>query len=475
MLVALVASFVFLTISRFTGIFDSNVPLVVTSNRAGLVMEPGAKVKLRGVQVGKVANIRMAYDSVHLDLEIYPDQIKFIPANVTAQIRATTVFGAKYIDLVYPSDPSPKRLTAGEVIPSRNVSTEVNTVFQNLVDLLKQIDPAKLNSVLAAFSEGLRGQGPRIGEATTDANQVLLELNPRAETIKRDWRSLKGFSDTYSSAAQNIMTVLNAASTTSKTFTDDAANLDALLLNVIGVSQSGVNLLGQSRDNLVHGINDLEPTTALLFKYNPEYTCTVLGAGLLLTDYPIRDVTGGNGFSGVSSASIEWGHDPYRYPDNLPIIGAKGGPGGKPGCGSLPDVSKNWPVRQLVTNTGWGTGVDWRPNPGIGFPGWSNYFPVTKGVPEPPRIRYFGPPAPGPVPGTAGYNSPAPYGAPWYAPDGTPLFPGLPPGVPSNSPPPDPSHPAPGAEPAMPPVVSAPPPPAADTSPAPPAPSGQAQ
>ena len=31
------------------------IPLTLVSDRAGLVMEPGAKVKLRGVQVGQVA------------------------------------------------------------------------------------------------------------------------------------------------------------------------------------------------------------------------------------------------------------------------------------------------------------------------------------------------------------------------------------------------------------------------------------
>ncbi|HKP43003.1 MCE family protein [Mycobacterium sp.] len=453
LLVALVAVFLFATLARFTGTFDSMVPVVLTSDRAGLVMEPDAKVKLRGVQVGKVSRIRSADDSVRLNLEIYPDQLKYIPANVAAQIRATTVFGAKYVDLIYPDDPSPKRLAAGAVIKSQNVTSEVNTVFQNLVGLLKQIDPAKLNAVLAAFSEGLRGQGQSLGEAITDANQVLLELNPRSETIRRDWRSLKGFSDTYSAAAKNIMTVLDAASTTSTTVTSHAAELDALLLNIIGLSHSGITLFGPNKDNFVHGVNDLEPTTALLLKYNPEYTCTLVGAHKSLTDYHLYDVTGGNGFSGVSSASVVWGHDPYRYPDNLPIIGAKGGPGGKPGCGSLPDVSKNFPVRQLVTNTGFGTGMDWRPNPGIGFPGWANYFPVTRAVPEPPSIRYLGGPAPGPAPA---YPGGPPYGAPWYAPDGTPLFPGLPPGVPSDSPPPDPSHPPPGAQPPAPPV--APPP-----------------
>ena len=42
-----------------------------------------------------------------------------------------------------------------------NVTTEVNTVFENVVDLLDQIDPAKLNAVLTALADG----GPRPGRA----------------------------------------------------------------------------------------------------------------------------------------------------------------------------------------------------------------------------------------------------------------------------------------------------------------------
>ena len=458
-MVTLLAVFVSATMARFTGVFNSDVPVLLTSDRAGLVMEPGAKVKLRGVQVGHVSDIRAGSDSVRLNLEIDRDQLGVIPANVTARIRATTVFGSKYVDLEYPSSPSAARLAAGDVIASQNVSVEVNTVFQNLMGVLNKIDPEKLNSVLAALSEGLRGQGATLGKALSDANQVLLELNPRAETIRRDWQSLKGFSDTYSAAAQDITMVLDAASTTSATVVNNASALDALLINVIGLSEAGVKLFGPSKDNFIRAINDLEPTTALLLKYNPEYTCTLQGAYTALTEYPLNAVTGGNGFSGVSSASFVLGQDPYRYPTNLPITGARGGPGGKPGCGSLPDVAKNYPVRQLVTNTGWGTGLDWRPNPGIGFPGWANYFPVTRAVPEPPSIRYSGGPAPGPPPP---YPGGPPYGAPWYAADGTPLFPGLPPGVPSDSPPPDPAHPPPGAEPFILPRPAMPGPPSGD-------------
>jgi phospholipid/cholesterol/gamma-HCH transport system substrate-binding protein len=429
-LVVVTALLIWLTYALFTGALRSPVPVTLTSDRAGLVMETNAKVKLRGVQVGRVAAISGGSGPVALKLEIDRDKIKYIPSNVEARIRATTVFGAKFVDLVYPSNPSPQRLAAGQVIKSRNVTTEVNTVFENVVAVLDKIDPAKLNSTLSALAEGVRGQGKRIGEATTAANQVLLELNPRHETIGEDWRALKNFNDTYSAAAQDILATLSAASTTSVTVTKQAKQLDALLLSTIGLSNSGISLLAPSQANLIKSINVLKPTTDLLYKYNPEYTCLLMGAKTLL-DTGGYEGPGGNGRTLVLDTSLSLGDDPYHYPDNLPIIGAKGGPGGKPGCGSLPDVAKNWPVRNLVTNTGFGTGMDWRPNPGIGFPAWANYLPVTRAVPEPPSIRnLFGGPAPGPIP----YPGAPAYGADLYADDGTPLWPGLPAAPPPMAP-----------------------------------------
>lgn len=425
-LVVIFAVLIWLSYALFAGTLRSTVPITLTSDRSGLVMETNAKVKMRGVQVGRVAAITGGREPVSLKLEIDSDQIQYIPANVEAQIRATTVFGAKFVDLVYPDNPSSQRLAAGQVLKSRNVSTEVNTVFENVVSVLNQVDTAKLNATLSALAEGVRGQGQRIGEATTDANQVLLQLNPRSDTIRADWQALKGFNDAYSGAAQDILNVLNAASTTSQTITSHTKQLDALLLATIGLSNSGISLLAPNQANLIKAINVLEPTANLLYKYNPEYTCLLMGAKTIL-DTGGYQSAGGDGRTLVLDTSLALGDDPYHYPDNLPIIGAKGGPGGKPGCGSLPDVAKNWPVRNLVTNTGFGTGMDWRPNPGIGFPAWANYFPVTRAVPEPPSIRnLFGGPAPGPIP----YPGAPPYGAPMYAPDGTPLWPGLPPAPP---------------------------------------------
>ncbi|WP_192726008.1 MCE family protein [Mycobacterium sp. OAS707] len=410
-------------IGAFNGSFTRGVPVTLTAKRSGLVMEPYSKVKMRGVQVGHVVTVNGGLDQISLRLEIDPDQIKYIPANVEARISATSLFGAKFVELIYPKNPSTQRLANGAVLRSENVTVEANTVFENLVELLKQIDVSKLNAVLSAIADGVNGRGERLGEAISDANEVLLALNSRSDTIRDDWRALKEVSDVYSAAADDILKTLDAAAITGKTVTDKAPQLDSLLLNVAGFSRSGVRLLGPTKDNLVATINALQSTTSLLMKYNPALTCTLVGAKKVVDDgYAL----GGNGKSFIMDAGLLLGDDPYRYPDNLPVNNAKGGAGGKPSCGSLPDVADNWPVRALVTDTGFGTGLDLRPNPGIGFPGIANYFPVTKAIPEPPRIRYPGSPAPGPAP----YPGAPPYGAPQYGLDGSPLYPGVPPAPP---------------------------------------------
>lgn len=428
-LLAVIGVVVLVTAVSFTGTLRSFVPVTLVSDRSGLVMDTGAKVMLRGVQVGRVSRIGQDNKGASLALEIDPDQTQFIPANVEAQISATTAFGAKFVDLVIPENPSAARLSDGAVVRSRNVSTEINTVFENVVDLLNMVDPLKLNAVLTAAADAVRGRGERIGQATTSLNQVLQALNARGETIGRNWRSVRNFADTYDTAAHDIVAILNAATTTSVTVTDHAKQLDALLLNVIGLSDSGTTLLGHSRDSLVASVNVLQPTMSLLSKYSPEYTCFLQGTKWYLDNGGYSAWGGADGRTLQLDVALLLGNDPYVTPDNLPRVAAKGGPGGQPGCGSLPDASKNFPVRQLITDTGWGTGLDIRPNPGLGHPCWADYFPVTRAVPKPPSIRQCLPgPAPGPNPGGP------PYGAALYGPGGVPLWPGIPPAIPLDEP-----------------------------------------
>lgn len=387
-----------MTALLFSGTLRNSYPLTLVSERAGLVMENGAKVKLRGVQVGVFESIGTESNLAYLNLKMDPGPFRYLPSNVEAEIKSSTAFGAKYVNLVVPPEgASSKPLSPGAVLHSRNVTVEVNTVFENLQSVVHSIDPAKLNSVLSAVAEALRGKGDRIGRAITDANDVLIAVNPRMATVQRDWQLFGQTVQAYSDAAQNILSILDSASTTSATISANANALDELLLSAVGFSQSGVNVIGGNQPNLVRAVDTLEPTTALLLKYSPTYTCLFQGAQWFL-DHGGRDALGGNGKSVIMDAALLFGDDSYKYPDNLPKTNATGGPGGRPSCGSLPDASANFPVKALVTDTGWGTGTDIRPNPGIGHPWYVDFFPTTRGVPQLPSYRGLGPPAIGPVP-----------------------------------------------------------------------------
>ena len=201
--------------------FQADVPVTLTSDRSGLVMETDAKVKLRGVQVGGSPPSRAAARPVALKLEIDPDQIKYIPANVEAQIRATTVFGAKFVDLIYPSDPSPQRLAAGAVLESRNVTVEVNTVFQNSSTCSTRSTRPNSTACCPRWPTGSAGRASgSVRPPPTPTGSAA--LNPRNETDHARTASAEGLQRHLSAAAQDILATLDALSTTSATITEHA-------------------------------------------------------------------------------------------------------------------------------------------------------------------------------------------------------------------------------------------------------------
>src|SRR6478735_3049812 len=96
-LAAVVLAAAVFTYLSYTAAFTSTDTVTVTSERAGLVMERDAKVKYRGIQIGKVSEIAYAGDQAKLTLSIDRSQMRFIPSNAVVKIAGTTVFGAKSV------------------------------------------------------------------------------------------------------------------------------------------------------------------------------------------------------------------------------------------------------------------------------------------------------------------------------------------------------------------------------------------
>ena len=143
-------------------------------------MNPDAKVQVRGVQVGKVASIEETPNGqAALHLAMDPSRLDAIPANALVDIASPTVFGAKQVQFVFPDDPSPESLRAGQVLDAQHVMVEVNTVFEQLTSVLSTIEPAKLNATLGAIASAL--SRPRREDRADALRSRLVSRETRAE------------------------------------------------------------------------------------------------------------------------------------------------------------------------------------------------------------------------------------------------------------------------------------------------------
>ena len=382
-----------LVYGQFRGDFTPKTRLTMVASRAGLVMDPGSKVTYNGVEIGRVADIseimRDGKPAAKFSLDVYPRYLKLIPSNVNADIKATTVFGGKYVSLTTPTYPSPQRITPRTVIDARSVTTEINTLFQTITEIAQKVDPVKLNLTLSAAAQSLAGLGDRFGQSIVNANAILDDVNPQMPQARHDIQQLAGLGDTYANAAPDLFDFLNNAVVTSRTINAQQKDLDQALLSAAGFGNTGADIFERGGPYLARGDKDLVPTAQLLDTYSPELFCTVRnyhdiepkaasflggngyslnahtellsGLGLLLNPLsattiiglislfalPTQGLAGLGGLAGLVGGSP----NPYVFPENLPRVNARGGPGGAPGCWQ--HITHDlWPAPELVMDSG---------------------------------------------------------------------------------------------------------------------------
>jgi phospholipid/cholesterol/gamma-HCH transport system substrate-binding protein len=338
---------------QFRGDFTPKMTLTMIASRAGLVMDPGSKVTYNGVRIGRVSKVDEItvgeVPKAKLTLDVDPKYVNSIPANVGAEIRASTLFGSKYVSFSSPKNPTAQRISSTDVIDASAVTTEINTLFETITSIAGKVDPVKLNQTLTATAQALQGLGDRFGQSIVNGNDILAELNPQMPQLHYDTQRLTELADTYANSSPDLWNFLQNAVTTVHTLNVQQGDVDSALMASIGFSNTGADIFERGGPYLVRGAADSVPTFELLDEYSPELFCMIRNYHDL--EPKVAKGFGGNGFSAVTRTEIVGAGNPYVYPDNLPRVNAKGGPEGRPGCWQ-PVTRELWPMPYLVMDTG---------------------------------------------------------------------------------------------------------------------------
>jgi phospholipid/cholesterol/gamma-HCH transport system substrate-binding protein len=218
-----------------------------------------------------------------IDLALDPHFLPQIPADVSARLLPKTLFGERYVSLVEPAHPAARRLAGGDVIPQDRSTTavEVNQVLDDVMPILNEVEPAKLNATLNALATALQGRGDQIGQMLVGADDYLKRLNPHLPTIVHDLRQLAVVSDNLNGAAPDLISIMQNLQTTNRTIVDKEPQLVAALDKGINLTGQATEFTADNEPRLVGAMIANRQSLALLAKYSPGVPCVLQGMAKL--------------------------------------------------------------------------------------------------------------------------------------------------------------------------------------------------
>ncbi|MDQ6874823.1 MAG: MCE family protein [Actinomycetota bacterium] len=320
----LLCGLVALSIGVYTKAFTTIVPVTLKTDRVGNQLQPGSDVKLRGVIVGEVRSVHSNGHNAIVELALSTDKVGLVPRNVQARLLPKTLFGERYVDFVMPPNPSQHAIKAHDVIGQdrSSASLELEKVFNDIMPLLRTLQPAKVNATLNALATALQGRGNRLGANLVTLDAYLKRINPEMPTIQADLAGLADASQTYADAAPDLLATLRNLTVTNTTVAQQAVQLHALFVSTTGFATTADAVLSENEQRLIDVNTVSRPILALLARYSPEFPCLL---GNLADFEPMLEKAFSNGRLHITLELIQQ-RDKYRSGADDPAYADTRGP-----------------------------------------------------------------------------------------------------------------------------------------------------
>jgi virulence factor Mce-like protein len=248
---ALLTAATFLLYLYVAGTFKSGYIVTASFERAGQLLRGGSDVKLRGVLVGEVEAIQVQDDgTAQVRMRMFADHQ--IPSNVSAAIRAKTLFGEKFVELRIPDDPS-GRLAQGDEIPLDRTTgpIEVETILERGVPVLAAIDPEMFAAAMNALARGFVGNEDALRRATGQSADFLDATAQTLPEFERNMQHLRNFSDAVDRADDDLLRTLDALEEAGGTVNRNSAQLREVLRHLPALSRDLGDIFGAREQDLV--------------------------------------------------------------------------------------------------------------------------------------------------------------------------------------------------------------------------------
>ena len=268
-----------LAVAQYNKVFTDVARVTLETDTAGNQLQEASDVKVRGVVVGDVREVVASAEGATIELAINPAYLDQIPADVSARLLPKTLFGERFVSLELPESPGQERLADGDVIGqdrSQN-AIELQRVIDNLLPLLKTVEPQDLSYTLGAVAAALRGSGDDLGANLAATGRYIGEINTVLPELQQDISLLADFADTYDAAADDLLAVLDNLAVTNTTIVDQQEQLRRTFTVGDSAAATTAGFLEVNEQNIISVAASSRPVLGVFAKYSPSYPCILEG------------------------------------------------------------------------------------------------------------------------------------------------------------------------------------------------------
>ena len=228
------------------GALKPRYQLRATFSSAGQGLLPGSDVKIHGVNIGKVKNVRLRDGRALVRMDI--DKGERVPVSSSATIRPKTLFGEKFVD-IDPGDAesSGPFLADEQPIADTTGGFELEKVLTELYPILQAVDPDELMTIIGELSVAGEGMGPTVNRTIENFSKVAGVQARHAEDTQQFLDDFALLSEELATRADDLLGLaddLNAAlpELSSRgdqlaTVLDSAAQLSGDVADVLAANQ----------------------------------------------------------------------------------------------------------------------------------------------------------------------------------------------------------------------------------------------
>src|SRR5436190_2917160 len=286
---AVVAALLGLTVAIYNKVlpWQSTDKLILDADRVGNQLVVPADVKMNGVLVGRVSGVSSDGDHARMTLRIDKSRLGSIPDDVVARILPKTLFGEKFVDLVVPEGTPTSGFTpikSGAVIPQDRSHTaiELQTVFDDLVPLLRTLKPAELSITLSNLADALRNRGDALGKNLELVNTYFTRFNKDLPNFEHDISALADVAGSYADAAPDLLAMLRNFSVNAHTINTKQDVYAQFLAGSDDFARTATDVFGANAERLIKLADVSKPVADVYARYSIVLEC--LPNGLAIYD-----------------------------------------------------------------------------------------------------------------------------------------------------------------------------------------------